>query len=291
MLDVIIHKFAEWNGNEVFILREDLLPLACGGNKVRIAQKLIEDAKGKGEDKIVGYGNSRSNFCRALAMLCAKEGILCEIVSPSDADGSRKMTTNSKIAEICGAKIIRCNKSDDIAMVVEDVLKDGGYYIFGNKYGKGNEKILMSAYEEVARRIFEWEISHDIIFDRIVLAVGTGSTYAGLARGVYGISGGKRVTGYTIARPNKICCERIKEFADVSVDIRDNARLNGYGEVTDELILFLRSILRHHAIVFDSVYSGKALFGLYKDCLTRFYSGERVLFVHTGSLPLGLDTL
>ena len=58
MIDLIIHKLADWNGNEIFILREDLLPLACGGNKVRIALKLISDAKSKGANHIVGYGNS-----------------------------------------------------------------------------------------------------------------------------------------------------------------------------------------------------------------------------------------
>lgn len=36
-------------GNQIDLLREDLLPIACGGNKVCIAQRLIEDAKGRGQ--------------------------------------------------------------------------------------------------------------------------------------------------------------------------------------------------------------------------------------------------
>lgn len=77
MLDLIIHKFADWCGNEIFMLREDLLPVACGGNKVRIAEKLIKDANARGCDTLVGYGNSRSNLCRVLAMFCARENIRC----------------------------------------------------------------------------------------------------------------------------------------------------------------------------------------------------------------------
>lgn len=77
MLDLIIHKFADWGGNEIFIMREDLLPIACGGNKDRIALELVEDAKASGATHIVGYGNSHSNLCRVLAMLCVRDGLGC----------------------------------------------------------------------------------------------------------------------------------------------------------------------------------------------------------------------
>lgn len=55
MFDLNIQKFDVWEGRDIYMLREDLLPVACGGNKVRIACKLIEDAIQKGSTAIVGY--------------------------------------------------------------------------------------------------------------------------------------------------------------------------------------------------------------------------------------------
>ena len=51
MVEIQIHKFVTWGRNKIFILREDLLPVACGGNKSRIGLKLIEDAKRRKEEE------------------------------------------------------------------------------------------------------------------------------------------------------------------------------------------------------------------------------------------------
>lgn len=45
MFDLTIQCIVNFGGNEISLLREDLLPLACGGNKVRIAQKLVAGAQ------------------------------------------------------------------------------------------------------------------------------------------------------------------------------------------------------------------------------------------------------
>ena len=49
--------------------------------------------------------------------------------------------------------------------------------------------------------------------------------------------------------------------------------------------------MSRHAILFDPVYSGKALWGLYAQIQAGMMRNERILFVHTGSLPLAIDGL
>ncbi len=292
-----IHKLADWRSNEVYVLREDLLPFACGGNKARISSKLIEDAKSKGADAIVGYGNCRSNLCRALAMLCSRERMGCTIISPSDDDGGRRDTANSRIVRICGAKVVPCEKGAGVAAVVEKVIEDisaaGGtpYYVFGNSRGEGNERILASPYEEVATQISAWEREEGISFDRIAVAVGTGSTYAGLLNGFHSQSRTLQVTGFTIAREKDACLKALSRFTRLPADIRDNALAGGYGITSDEQARFLADSLSRHAILFDPVYSGKALWGLHDQIQSGTMSNERILFVHTGSLPLAIDGL
>lgn len=297
MLDLTIHKFADWSGNEIFILREDLLPIACGGNKVRIALKLIEDAKKRGADTIVAYGNSRSNLCRVLSMLCASEKLKCVVVSPADDDGQSIETTNSRIVRKCGARVVQCLKTDSIseiiAKVVDEINESGGkpYYIFGNQFGKGNEAILSAAYEEVALRILHWSELKNIHFNRVVLAVGTGATYAGLLNGFRKNGSYMPVTGYKIARSKERCENCIREFTTYPTDISTNALLGGYGKTSPELFEFLNRMMLENMIVFDSTYAGKALWGLRKDVDAGVMRSEKILFVHTGSLPLAIDTL
>lgn len=297
MDDVIIHKLANWSGNEIFLMREDLLPLACGGNKVRIAQKLITDAKRKCADTILAYGNSRSNLCRALAMLCSVEGLRCTTISPCDDDGQRAETINSRIGRLCGANVVVCEKSAGIAEVISRTIRDvecsGGvpYYIFGDIYGKGNEIVLRSAYVEVAESILLWQRDNDLTFDRIVLAVGTGSTYGGLLEGFRRVGSNIKLTGFTIARELVRCKAGVAEFCAYESDICDIALNGGYGKICEEELLFLHGVMREYGLIIDPVYSGKALWGLDRYLKEQRMTGERILFVHTGSLPLAVDQI
>lgn len=302
MLDLTIQKFAEWNGNKIFILREDLLPIACGGNKVRIAIKLLEDARRKGADTIIGYGNSRSNLCRVLSMLCAHEGIKCVIVSPADDDGSRVETTNSLVSKICGAEIVTCAKTSAITDVIQstiDRLADDGhhpYYINGDKTGHGNEAVLSAAYEEVSHAIKVWERANNIYFDVVSCAVGTGSTFAGLLNGFAGSTGGRHLLGFTIARGVDRCISGIDTFLKskslwANARIDDGVLLGGYGKSSIGLNRFLDEVTRKYSILFDSTYAGKALWGLKLWCERAIEKHHCVLFVHTGSLPLAIDNI
>ena len=50
------------SGNQLYIMREDLLPFSLGGNKVRIANAFFEDMQKKGCDIMIAYGNACSEI-------------------------------------------------------------------------------------------------------------------------------------------------------------------------------------------------------------------------------------
>lgn len=292
MFDLTIQRIGDLGGNEVSLLREDLLPVACGGNKVRIAQKLIEDAQEKGATVIVGYGNSRSNLCRVLSIMCKMHGLRCVIVSPRDDDGSRVETINSRIVAKCGADIVVCDKSAGVRTTIRETLArlsaegECPYYINGDETGHGNEPVLMSSYEEVGRKLATMQ------FDLIALAVGTGSTIAGLYHGLVHSDSSAHLLGFTIAREKERCVESLRQFGmdDYSrFDVNDTVLCGGYGRSTPALDNFIQDTLFKHGVFMDSTYAGKAYFGL-NGYLAK-NKGGRVLFVHTGSLPLALDGL
>lgn len=57
------------------------------------------------------------------------------------------------------------------------------YYIYGDKFGHGNEAVPVRAYEKVYREILEQEEQMGIRFDYIFLPTGTGMTQSGLLAG------------------------------------------------------------------------------------------------------------
>ena len=196
-----IVKLEDFEQNEIFIKRDDLLPFSFGGNKVRIAKELFDDMKKKGADVIVGYGNARSNLSRAIANMASSENIECHIVSSNGTDSERMHTYNSKIVELCKASFHYCT-NETVAETVEQVLeqceKEGKkpYYIYGNKFGKGNEAVPLEAYRKAYGEIQEAGQQYDYIF----LATGTGMTQGGLLIGKQEYHGKEKIIGISVAR-------------------------------------------------------------------------------------------
>jgi 1-aminocyclopropane-1-carboxylate deaminase/D-cysteine desulfhydrase-like pyridoxal-dependent ACC family enzyme len=57
-----------------------LTGLATGGNKTRMFEYVLGEAKKRGADTVVGGAAVQSNYCRQLAASCAKLGLDCHLV-------------------------------------------------------------------------------------------------------------------------------------------------------------------------------------------------------------------
>src|SRR6476619_2701624 len=75
-------RFCEALGgrSEVWIKREDLLPLAFGGNKLRNLEFLVGAALAEGADTLVTSGRRWSNHARLTAAAGAKAGLAVHLV-------------------------------------------------------------------------------------------------------------------------------------------------------------------------------------------------------------------
>ena len=200
-----IQSIKSINNNNVFIKRDDLLGESFGGNKYRIAYEFFKDMETRNKDLIIAYGNNRSNLCRIISYLAYKKRIPCYIVSPSDDRGDRIDTFNSFLVNLTKAHYVFCNKNnvaDTVEKLILDLTSKGykPYYINGDKYGKGNEKVPVHAYYKVVDEIVEQEKAINVNFDYIFFASGTGMTQAGLIAG--NINHGKKfkIVGISIAR-------------------------------------------------------------------------------------------
>lgn len=309
----IINLGLIYNNNNFYIKRDDLLPFSFGGNKIRIAEEYLDDMIAKGLNCIIGYGNIRSNLCRAIANLSASKKYRdkvkeCHIISPRET-GDVDRTFNSEIVEKCGAFVHDCDKTN-VAQTIEDVVNQckarglDPYYINGDKYGKGNEAVPVRAGVKIFDEIHEYCLKNNIKFDYIFIALGTGMTYAGLLCGQSKLASNEKIIGISVARPvdsEKQIIERYlnaytesQNIGKVSTErilITDEFLCGGYGKYGQSIKATIDEMLLNYGVMLDPTYTGKAFYGMLEYLKKLPKSGSNILFIHTGGTPLFFDYL
>lgn len=289
--------------NNIYIKREDLLPFSFGGNKVRIALEFFRDMQEKAKDCIIGYGSSRSNLVRAVANMASMYGVRCVVIQPFDTEAAQCQTANTKIAGMCSAEFVRCEKSN-VANTVERVIhtcKESGlnpYYINGDKYGRGNEAVPVRAYYAVYQEILSQQQELGTEFQYIFLPVGTGMTIAGLIAGRNDFHGNAEIIGISIARPKQQADSAVKRYVSAflgrdsdGINLCDEYICGGYGAYNAEIIHTVKNILKFNGVPMDTTYTGKAFYGMCRYLKQHNISGKNILFIHTGGTPLFFDGL
>lgn len=305
----LYHLFTTSDHNEIYVKRDDLLPLLLGGNKARITKEYMRDMLAKGCNCLVGYGNARSNLCRALALACKEANLPCHIISPADEDGKRITTFNYLISKKTGAVFYECTKknvADTVASVLDGLRSQGmlPYYIFGNAFGKGNEAVPVNAYAKVYYEIISQATKLCSSFDYIFLATGVGMTQAGLLCGRARFQGMEKIVGISIARSAAVASDVIAAYCRAYSLLTDNPPVStediividdyvgdGYGSAKEPERDCIFKMLLSHSLPLDETYTGKAFWGMTEYIKKNSISGKKVLFIHTGGTPLFYDCL
>lgn len=268
-------------GAEIWVKRDDLTGFGLSGNKVRKLQLLLADAVGKGARHILTTGGIQSNHCRATAVACRQLGLVPHLLLRG-APPQGPATANLLLGELLGAEIRWCTDEeyrhcrdallDEWASELDDayVIPEGG----SNGLGA---RAFMDATSEISLR-----------FDRVVCAVGSGGTLAGLALGA---SLGA-VTGVAVCDDRATFRNRVAAIADeiegvrLSEDLADWDVLEGYvgpgyAQATPEVWETIRLVARTEGLFLDPVYTGKAMTALRAEVAAGRWGGK-ILFWHTG---------
>ena len=290
------------NNNNFYIKRDDLIPMSFGGNKARKAILFFEDIDKNNSDCVVTYGSSSSNHCRIIANMSAARGLQCYIISPNEAS---KPTTNSKMVKLFGAKVIKCAVSE-VSATIDKIMKElknegyNPYFIQGGGHGNIGTHAYVNAYKE----IIGYEKSKDIEFDYIFHASGTGTTQAGLVSGSI-INNDKRIiVGISIARKNpyggQVVVDSVNSYLETigkepisikEIKFIDDYILKGYGSYNKDILESIKEILINDGIPLDTIYTGKAFWGMKEYIKKNQITDKNILFIHTGGTPLFFDDL
>jgi D-cysteine desulfhydrase len=290
-------------GADLWIKRDDLLGLAGGGNKTRKLEFLVADALAQGADTLITVGAPQSNHCRLTLAAAAKEGLACRLVIEERVAGSfsPEALGNNLLFDLMGAQSIRMVKagSDLAAELAEEA---AAVTAAGRKpyviVGGGSSPLGALGYAACAQEVMAQAFDMGLAFDRIVVASGSAGTHSGLIAGLVALNAGIPVTGINVRRARAEQEANVLKLAQATADLMGTPQPQaadivaladwvgpGYSLPTREMVEAVRLLARSEGILLDPVYSGKAMAGLIALARSGAFTGERVLFLHTGGAP------
>jgi D-cysteine desulfhydrase len=286
-------------GFEMFIKRDDLTGFCLSGNKIRKLEFIFHDVLKKNADTLITCGGFQSNHARATAILGTRFGLKSVLVL--FGEDSPNLDGNLFLNKLVGAEIkyIPQDRYEELNAIMEEVssrLKEEGRRPYIVPEGASNELGVwgyIKASLEIKKQLEKWKLK----IDKIITAVGSGGTYAGLFLGSKIFDWQVQIYGINVKDTAQIFTDRIYELMMVTkekfklkvnfekdqIKIIDGYVGEGYAKSKKEELDLIKAIAENTGIILDPVYTGKAMYGLLDQLKKEGFSKEdKILFLHTG---------
>lgn len=289
-------------GPNIFVKRDDCTGLGTGGNKTRKLEFLMADALRKQSTVVITQGAVQSNHARQTAAAACKLGMRCELVFEKRVDQPSEMYLNSGnvfLDRLFGATIREVDKGSDMNAALEGVAEEWRekgetpYVIPGG----GSNKIGALGYVDCALEFLGQANRSGLILHHVLHATGSAGTQAGLVVGMKASHCGIPLLGIGVnvdretqeQRVYRLAVETAEYVGAAGVVARGDVVANcdyvgdGYGMPTEGMNEAVLLLARLEGLLFDPVYSGKALAGMI-DLISQNHFGktDNLLFIHTG---------
>jgi D-cysteine desulfhydrase len=284
-----------------YIKRDDFTGMELSGNKVRKLEYIMSEVVNLGYDTVITCGGPQSNHARTTSYLANQLGIDCHLVL-AKSKKELSYTGNYFLNDLACSRLEWIDEEEFDESYLNKYMDElAREYL---KYGKNAYCIPLGASNSLGNlgymncvKEIKNQIPRGIKFDRIVVTVGSGGTYAGLLLGIKKFMPDVKLTGINVRKEreyfidyiSKIANETIDEFDleleeihSSEIDIIDGYVGEGYRIPSDDEITFIKNIIKKEGIIFDPTYTGKAAYGFYKEVMKGRFKGETILFIHTG---------
>lgn len=303
-----MERLSEELEKNIYIKRDDQTGTEVSGNKVRKLEYAVKEAIDNNCDYLITCGGIQSNHARATAAVAAKLGLGSYLVLRGNEES--ELEGNYFLDKILGANIKLItpdeykNSRSEIMNDIKEELEKEGHKAYILPEGASNG-IGSLGYVNAMKEILEQEKELGIKFDAIVLAVGSGGTYAGLYYENYITGNLSTIYGINICDSKEHFQNIVKNLLEeiavytgekINVDKNDINIIDGYPGLgyalsQEKEIDFIQHLAQLEGVILDPVYTGKGMFGLVQEIKKgTFEKHKNILFIHTGGL-YGWNTL
>ena len=263
----------------LFVKRDDLIDPYISGNKWRKLKYLFKKAKEEKKTHLVTFGGAYSNHLVATAAAASRAGLKSTAFVRGEA-------VNNEIIFLCslfGMHLIftdRDRYKDKIALYNNYFQSDSEAF-FIDEGGASEEATIGCA--EIIDELTEG-------YDHIFCAAGTGTTAAGLLKGIKENKLNTKLHVVPVLKNGHFIKDEMLKYTSDSPNLlfHTDYHFGGYGKTTPQLTEFIKNFVRDTGILIDPVYTAKmfyAITDLQKNKVIN--SQEKILAIHTGGL-LGL---
>jgi len=289
---------------QLWVKRDDCMPLAFGGNKVRSLEFWLGEAMERDCDILVVAGAPASNQCRLTAAAAAKLGLECLVLYA----GTDPLPPHSNLllTGMMGAQIQHLGPVGEeergrlAKRTVEELTASGR-----RPYLIGNPVIGGLGYARAAKELHEQAVAGGLSLRHIVLPGSMGVTEAGMLFGAFLLDLPWTFHLISVEYEAIELEARLRSILDglyrlTGVEAKDDplSRVRiytnqlgaGYGVRTEASVQAGHLLAELEALVLEQTYVAKAFAGLL-NCVARhdIPSDEAACIVHTGGTPAIFD--
>ncbi|HCL5636827.1 TPA: D-cysteine desulfhydrase [Klebsiella aerogenes] len=294
-------RLSDHLGRDIFIKRDDVTPMAMGGNKLRKLEFLAADALREGADTLITAGAIQSNHVRQTAAVAAKLGLHCVALleNPIGTRAENYLTNGNRLLlDLFNTQVEMCDALTDPNAQLEELatrIEAQGYRPYVIPVG-GSNALGALGYVESALEIAQ-QCEGAVEISSVVVASGSAGTHVGLAVGLEQLMPNAELIGVTVSRsvadqlPKVVTLQQavansLELQAKAEITLWDDYFAPGYGTPNEEGMEAVKLLAQLEGILLDPVYTGKAMAGLIDGInQNRFKDEGPILFIHTGGAP------
>ena len=265
-------------GTELWFKRDDLISFGLGGNKIRGLEIMLADALAQNADCLITGAGVQSNHVRATAAVAAHAGMRCTAVywgkPPATVDGNYRVTKMLNAEVFVLPVTMTGHQSIRIFTRLPTELREQGYRPYaiprGGACAMGVLGHVLAVFE-----LYQQCLAQGLEPDGIVLAVGSGGTYAGWLLGLRLLNLPWKLQCYTVSREPEQVSQQVADlateaaallkldwtFSAADAPVHGGFIGQGYGIPSQEAAEAIKLAGRTEGILLDPTYTGKAMAG------------------------------
>ncbi|TJZ53355.1 pyridoxal-phosphate dependent enzyme [Sphingobacterium olei] len=261
----------------VFVKRDDLIHPFISGNKWRKLKYALISAKENKQDTLVTFGGAWSNHL--LATACA--GAMFGFNTIGFVRGESVSNPVLAMCKLYGMELVFVTRTEykHKTDLFHQRFENGSNALFIDEGGYGTHG--MKGCSEI---ITELKQNYNHIF----CAAGTGTTLAGLAKGIADHQlDNTTLHGIPVLKGGDFIEEEMKNLnAPINqLILHTTYHFGGYAKTAPELFHFIQEFVSKTGIMVEPIYTGKLFYAL-QDLVQKetFLANEKILILHTGGL-------
>jgi len=262
--------------NHLSVKRDDLIDPYISGNKWRKLKYILAKAKAENKTHLVTFGGAYSNHLVATAAAAARSGLKATAFVRGEPVKNEMLL----LCGLFGMELIFTNRESyrDKHQLFESHFADNHQACFIDEGGASAEATL-----GCAEIIGELNQSYDHIF----CAAGTGTTAAGLLKGLQAQQLSTQLHVIPVLKGGAFIGDEIARYspAHTQLQLHLDYHFGGYAKTTPELIHFIKTFTAQTGLLLDPVYTAKMFYAICDlEKKGQIHPNDRILAIHTGGL-------